>query len=70
MTFRNEHIGFQPKIGPFHNSGYMADHVDSLVKQVKTWMDGDCLISHSQHPGHKAALGKNRLQFKTTIEPK
>lgn len=63
-------MGHRPDIRPMFNSGYMADHIDPFVNQIKKWMDSDTLISHSQQPGHLHALGKDRLQFKTTIEPK
>ena len=54
---RNRYIGHRPDIGLMHNSGYMADHIEPFVQQVKKWMDSDTLISHSQQPEHLAALG-------------
>ena len=66
----NRYVGHRPDIGPLSNSGYMADYINPFVSQIRKWMDSDTLISHSQQPGHLAALGPERLQFKTTIEPK
>ena len=41
-----------------------------FADQIKKWVQSDTVIDHQVNMEHAAALPPDRLQFKTTIEPK
>jgi len=66
---RGQFKGFQPNLRFRDNSGYMADYVRPLSRQIKDWMENDSLISKSRQKEHIQSYTVPRLRFKTTIEP-
>ena len=55
-------------IYPFQNSDYMAEYIKPFGKQVRAWLDQDCLTPNREGDAHSAFLGPV-LTHKMTIEP-